>query len=162
MSELAICVTEFIKTTMSGQESGIYKASKMKSPPIKCDDLNKMHTANVFMIFICDYLNVCYKALILKNDDYVVDEFKKLTSIHGHSEICLLNIIFAIMTNIHTRLDRKLYDISSYEKYMKSFVDQFETIENDVVTMLTQKLSHDCKGIKIETCNADEPLFYVK
>ena len=154
---------EFCTETIKGHESGFYKTVTNTSMlPLTRDDLKTDKMYNIITLSAINYLNICYKSLILKNDPYVINKFKEMTDIFTHSEVCLLNIICMLLMKVHTGLDRKNLDIASYEKYMKSLTVEIDLLTSPQYNMLLQNVNHVCTGEDITTCNPNEPMFHAK
>lgn len=157
--ELAVLILDFVKDTMVGQEGGMYK---MFSHSGMCVSGLKENNAKMLLFYgVVDYMNLCYRSLIKKDDEYVVERFSEMKAVLNHSEICLLNIVFATIKNIHDRLDRSQFDTTDYEKYKNSVHQQIINISLSMFDSLKNSLGHDCTGEKIENCNPDEDMFHI-
>jgi len=138
---------EFVYNTMCGQESGIYKSIVTNTLDIPLTTLKTPLIIELFNGAITDYLNQCYKALILKNDAYIIESFTKIkeSSPEGkHSYICLLNIIACLIFYFHKRIIRENFDLSSYNNYMTSFTQEFNNVYLKNVFELRSKFNHIC------------------
>lgn len=157
--------TEEFKTfcinTILGQESGLYKCLhiyNVEMPGI--DNIRSDRVKIVLQHALVDYLNSCYKSLILKNDEYVIESFEKIKKTKNHSEICLLNIMFAVIRSAILEVDRHKFDDVSYDEFMYSVKKEYEIFFNSID--FDKILDHECSGQKIESCNPDEPMFFIK
>ena len=151
----------FAKNTISGQESGLYKSLYLHKIEIENVDNIRSDVVKILLQYtIMDYLNGCYKSLILKNDDYVLTSFEKMKKEKNHSDICLLNILFVIIRSAITDIDRHKFNDTSYDKFMYSMQREYEIFLNAID--YEKLLNHECSGEKIENCNPEEPLFYIK
>jgi hypothetical protein len=160
--ELSKLIKDFTKDTMKGQESAIYKtvSGNANIIGISKENLTNNNIKGIFSEFVSNYLNHCYKSLILKDDQYVLEKFSQMKSLHNHSEICLLNIIAALIANTHQQMDRSILDTKSYESYMLSVDSVLASILDNI--KLDDKLSHTCTGMDINKCDPDKPMFYTK
>lgn len=107
-------------------------------------------------------MNNAYKSLIVKNNEYITNKFVEMQQICDHSAICLLNIIFSLVINLHTCLDQNKFNTSSYEIYMSSLRDKINDKLIIIKKKLPHKLSHTCNGIDIATCDPNINLFDIK
>lgn len=158
--KLANLMSDFICETIGGFESGLYKSLTSHK-----EDINKIKSQNMTFLLVnfnINYYNRAYSSLIRKNDPYIVEKFGEMNKIMNHSYICLLNIMFKLTTEIITGYDRTLFNTTSYEDYMKSVKIVLDTCKEFLLTELPNMISHNCTGIDIQTCNPDEPLFYMK
>lgn len=151
-------VKNFIIDSMSGVESALYKSTKIQNHAL--EHLKQNETKSIIFMLTIKYLNICYRSLILKDDNYVIDKFNEMIKYKKHSFICLLNIYARVMQMIIEMIDRSHLEVDSYEKYMDSYNTQLLMM---IGTMEFEKLvSHDCKGIDITICDPDKPLFQLK
>eukprot|EP00047_Mylnosiga_fluctuans_P003950 m.231912 g.231912 ORF g.231912 m.231912 type:complete len:586 (+) comp12275_c0_seq1:85-1842(+) len=154
-------VAKFVYRTMSGQESGLYKALRMHGQ--SRDVLAGPKFSMVMLKFVADYLNTCYRGLIRRDDEYVVDSFAKMnaaSSTGHHNEICLLTQLFSVIMLFHRHLDRTHYDPTSYETYMASFEEEFERVFERVGDEIFKMFAHECGGGEdITTCDPNKPMF---
>lgn len=109
---------------------------------------------------IVDYLNSCYRSLILCDSAYITYHFSKMKRCYNHSEICLLNIIALVIKAFHLTLDRRAYDISGdIDAYLSSFDRQFEILSLPMIMIVSCTLSHKCVGKNIKECDPQIPMF---
>jgi hypothetical protein len=155
---LSFLIKQFTINTMIGQESGLYKSLSSDETRKKLLSTNGIKA--VFPEFIINYLNGCYKSLILKDDKYVTEKFTEMKSVHNHSEICLLNIIAFLISFVHNKIDRAKFNIESYDKYIISATEEITKILDEVD--LETKLNHQCNGMDIGKCDPNKPMFYNK
>ena len=156
--ELLNLIVEFCMSTIVGQESGIYKgASSGVNKNILLTDLSKPSMTNTMVMFICHYINSCYKSLILKDDQYVTDKFAEMISIKNHSPVCLFGFILHIAKTTYEVFNREAFDTSSYESYMKSVKKQTFILRLVWLVRLSGAFNHQCVGLKIEDCDPNEP-----
>lgn len=144
--QLGDCIVNFVIDIIHGNECGLFK-SEIKITPL------------VIQLTAANYINVCYKALILKDDQYVVNKFKEMTDLKNHSEICLLNIIMQIVVMVHLNLDRTLIDISSPEALESSTRIEIIRVIDPMREIIRNVIVHECHGEKIENCDPNKPLF---
>jgi hypothetical protein len=158
--ELSKFIKNFAKETMKGQESALYKTLAVNTNilGISKENLTNNNIKGIFSEFISNYLNSCYKSLILKNDTYVLGKFSEMKSLHNHSEICLLNIIATIIANTHQQMDRSILNTQNYETYMLSVDILLISILDNI--NLDDKISHTCTGMDISKCDPNKPMFY--
>lgn len=150
----------FIQNTIFGQESGLYKSLYLYNIDTGIDNI-RSNTAKILLQYaIVDYLNSCYKSLILKDDDYVINYFAKIKKEKHHSEICLLNIMFAVIRSAFLEVDRHKFNDMTYDKFMDSVKKEYSEYLGGID--YDKLLNHECNGEKIENCNPNEPLFLIK
>ena len=65
---------------------------------------------NIRLVLLTEYLNSCYKNLILQDDTYIITIFDNMQKLSCYSPICLLHNIMAISRIIVESLD----DINSF------------------------------------------------
>lgn len=151
----------FAKNTIAGQESGLYKSLYLHKIKIANIDNIRCDTVKILLQYsIMDYLNACYKSLILKNDNYVISCFDKMKKEKNHSEICLLNILFVVLRSAIIDVDRHKFNDTTYDNFMYSVQREYEIFLNTID--YEKLLNHECSGEKIENCNPNESLFYIK
>lgn len=153
--KLAQLLIEFTGNTVCGQITGMYRCygNKLK-------DLENRN--NIILFSVMDYLNLCYRECILRNDEYVVENFDAFVLCSNHSHICLLHILFSLIKSFHENIMYEKLDYSNYDNMKNSAYLQIKVMEKLCVSELENKLSHNCTGIDIKTCNPKEELFYVK
>lgn len=152
--DLKKLMEDFICRTIDGFESGIWKARKM------ADHIKKLKISelNMFILsFNIKYFNDAYKSLILKNDSYIMESFKKMTQLHDHSEICLLIIMFAHSMQIINNMDRSKIDSLNYQQYMEDIMKQTSKLSK-----INADMAHECHGEDISKCDPNVDLFYIK
>ena len=161
-AHMAEVVMGFVRRTMKGQESGLYKVF---APRGMGPMLATPAATNMLLGAVVSYLNGCYKSLILQDDQYVIDSFAemKAASLKGkHSEVCLLNIIMALIQNFHRLIDRTAYNISSYDAYMGSFEAEFNRVYDLVAAEVQGLFRHECHGnIDLSKEDPNAPLFTI-
>lgn len=113
----------------------------------------KFNIKTTFISGICIYLNMCYKSLILKDDPFVVENFKKM---QNHSPNCLLNIIFKIAKVIIEK-----YDFTYLEnQYINSIRNSIRNKIKDDIIDSCFFLAHECSGPKdISNEDPNKPFF---
>lgn len=158
--KLADLMSDFICETIGGFESGLYKSLASRGENI--DKIKTQQMTFLLVNFNMNYYNRAYSSLIRKNDPYINDKFGEMNKVMNHSYICLLNILFKLTTEIIAEYDRTLFNVTSYENYMRSVKIVLDTCKEFLMTELPNMISHSCSGIDINTCNPDEPLFYIK
>ena len=119
-------------------------------------------TANTIQLTAANYINVCYRALILKNDDYVLNVFKEMTDLTGHSEICLLNTIIQILVPVHLSLDRTKFNRCSITTLESSVRLEIVRVIGPLLKDIQTMVSHECHGESIDTCDPTEPLIAIE
>jgi hypothetical protein len=157
--------TEEFKTfcinTICGQESGLYKSIYLYKEKITDIDNIRSDTIKILLQHtLASYLNSCYKSLILKNDTYVIDSFNKIKKTKNHSEICLLNIMFVVVRSAILDVDRHKFSDVTYGNFMFSMKKEYEIYFNSLD--FDKLLDHECSGEKIENCDPNEKLFFIK
>ena len=156
----------FCIETICGHESGLFKLASANQIPLQLKtlttttDRGKILLKNFIMMATTSYLNKCYRSLILKDDPHVTEKFHGMSQPLGHSEICLLNILAQLIITIHSTVNRKDFDVSSYENYMKVFNERITA--NVSISLIHKLISHECTGVDILSCDPDEPLFSLK
>ena len=163
MTDFEKKLIEFVYNTMCGQESGIYKTILDNKLEIPLITLNTPLVVEIFSEAITEYLNQCYRSLILKNDVFVLESFKKLkdlSSEKNHSYFCLLKIVANLIYYFNRRIVRENLDISSYNKYMTSFTNEFNNIYSSNVHEIRTKFNHTCNDTQnIEKMNPNIDMF---
>lgn len=158
---LAKLICDFCFDTIIGHNSGVYKSFMMK----KELDINYLRSPLILTLLssaTMNYLNNAYSSLIRKDDPYIINKFNEMCVIKNHSKICLLNIIFAIILQIESDIDRAKLDIDSYEKFMESLRKQTTNMYTATWEKLSNIVSHECHGEDIEKCDPNKPMFYSK
>lgn len=142
-------IIAFISETIYGHERGFYRAGL---------------TPNDAMIQFAavNYLNGCYKSLILKDDEFVITKFKEMTELIGHSEVCLLNIIAQLLMMLHLNLDRSKIDRTTLETLSQTVETEVKNICQKIREMVKKSISHECHGDSIESCDPNVPLFELR
>jgi hypothetical protein len=158
--KLANLMTNFICDTIRGYESGLYKSFVMNNKNM--NDILTHKMTFILVNFNVKYFNNAYSSLIRNDDPYIMEKFGEMHDVINHSYICLLNILFKLTTDIITSYDRSIFNVFSYDEYMKSVDIVLETFKKVLLDELTKMISHNCNGIDITTCNPNEPLFYIK
>ena len=159
--KLASLIVSFVHSTCLGQERRLYRTIRAKMfEGLKVDDMKKDSFSPTLTGATADYMNGCYKSLIVGDDEYVTSKFKEMTDTCGHSEICLLNIVTQCILMVYDTIVRDMLDVSSLEAYENSWERQFSVISRVLSGPLSKTLSHECNGIDIKTCNPDEPMFH--
>ena len=143
---------DFVVVTIAGQESGLYKVfgAGVKDKRI------------VLPMSLMEYVNHGYKSLILRNDPYWVTHFDKFNQFHGHSQICLLNVLFQLIQTFLELIDATQLYVLSYQTYMASITSQLECIKNALIKTFPKIFDHQCSGADITKCDPNIPLFYLK
>lgn len=157
---LSNLICDFVRKTISGQESGIYRSLYIL--PSNRDMIKGEGMNHFILSFLVEYFNKAYVALITKNDSYFVEKFGEMHNVNGHSYICLLNIVFISTTNFIKAVDRSKYDITDYDNYMKSVHLELDKYLNNAKNILNQSTLHECNGEDISTCDPNKPMFYIK
>lgn len=157
---MANLMCDFMVNTVKGYESGIYKSFTSNNK--NHEQLRSNNIKFLLIKFNIDYHNKLYRSLILKDDQYVIEELGKIHNTMNHSYICLLNILCKFTTDLITNRDRSLMNVDSYEKYMDSVCWHLEMWKSTLMKTLPSTLSHTCSGDDIATCNPDQPLFFMK
>jgi hypothetical protein len=158
--KLANLMTNFICDTIRGYESGLYKSFVMNNKNM--NDILTHKMTFILVNFNVKYFNNAYSSLIRNDDPYIMEKFGEMHDVINHSYICLLNILFKLTTDIITSYDRSIFNVFSYDEYMKSVDIVLETCKKVLLDELPKMISHNCNGIDITTCNPNEPLFYIK
>lgn len=150
---------DFCKNTIVGHESGLYKSIHQGLMRLSPESLKDEAMIGPITLLTMNYMNSAYRSLILKNDKYIMTQFEEMQKLHNHSAICLLNIIFFLLINLHSSLARSQFNLSSYDDYMQCVDIGLEKALFKYHKELINKLSHTCTGIDITTCNPNEDLF---
>ncbi len=158
--KMANIMIEFINNTISGHESGFYKMYYFNDSEnintLKYNAMDGMITSSAV-----NYLNQAYKSLIRENDPYFLKYFKGMAKVMNHSYICLLNIVFVTLINVHRNIDRSKLDIDTYDKYMESIESQLEELLEKIKGTIIQSISHKCTGDDIKNCDPNDDLFII-
>jgi hypothetical protein len=147
--KLGDLIIAFVSETIYGHERGLYRAGVPVS-------------IGIIQFSAMNYLNGCYKSLILKDDEYVMTKFSEMTDLIGHSEVCLINIIMQIMVGVHTQLDRSKIDTTTLETLSLTVQAETARVIAPLKELVYKCISHECHGEKIEDCDPNEPLFFAK
>lgn len=155
----------FIGDLVNAHESGMYKFFVITAG----NHLAALRFSHVMIPIIAkraeDYWNTTYNGLAdpevaLSPDETIyVNAFRDLLALlPAHSPVCLINIAFRCYLNLHTSLERSLFDVTSYELYMASVVAQVKI----GVKILQQKklFDHECRGRPIEKIPPGKQMFY--
>lgn len=156
--KLAKLIKNFIKDTIYGEESGLYKIALVNN---NFDLSNNNQMNNIITMTTANYFNNCYVSLIKKNDEYVIKKFNEMSKIMSHSMICLLNIISTIKLKIHHSIDRNKLNLSNYDNYMKSVNNQMKLLLDDIFEDIINSISHKCYGEDINKCDPDDLMFKI-
>jgi len=157
--KLASLLVDFSIITIKGHESVLYKACGTILS-LSRSFLTTNVIGSMFSSIVTDYLNHCYRSLILDDDAYVTTKFNEMTSTMDHSKICLLNIIANIIKILFENIDRSNLDISTYEKYMNCITYQLNNSREKIIQNLSRSLSHECSGDDIKQQDPNQPMFY--
>jgi len=147
----------FVMTTLRGQYSGLYKSGLVCTTPFA--RLKMIHVGA-----LVTYFNDAYKSLIRRDDEYIVNVFNSIKKIYNHSEICLLNILFAACKKcIEMTVETNLNKDSGYQMFMACVEKELVRIVGamSMVASFRKLATHDCHGMKIELCNPEEDMFYM-
>ncbi len=155
-------IGKYIKSTILGHESGIYKAaSGMRPMPQKLFNLKEIKDdakmkSHITFITI-QYFNKTWESLIKRNDDYVNKIWNNLQSVMNHGAVCLMTIIGRLCVEINCSLDRSKFDTSSYNKYIQIVENMLDTIFiKEYYNILLNMISHRCEGDEKATPVIDE------
>jgi hypothetical protein len=162
--ELVVLIKEFCFSTIKGHESGLYKSfsDKLFGDELGLDTLQNEHVFSIIAEITVNYFNTVYVSLIKRDDPYIINRFDKMCEINNHSAICLLNIMFAIVINLHGDFNRQNLNIDSYKLYMKSIDNELDSKMQTLFDKLMASISHTCKGMDILKCDPNIPMFSVK
>ena len=98
----------------------------------------------------------------MENDKYVNEKFGEMQQIMDHSPVCLINMLFMLTMRIHTQIDRKKLDTSSYDKFMASVRVELDRIMPSAEN-LAPAFGHTCAGPKkAPPLKPGEQMFYAK
>lgn len=116
---------------------------------------------NIRLVLLTEYLNSCYKNLILQNDTYIITTFNDMQKLSCYSPICLLHNVMSISRIIIESLD----DINSFtllpENILRKNLSIFIWLIVNSFTKEIFKNIHKCDGPKtLIDCNSEEPLFF--
>jgi len=138
---------EFIKNTISGHESGLYKLILTGKLPFNREILLTPNVLSVVVSFAENYFNKMYESLVDKKDEYVNENFNIFCS-HAHSEVCIINILATLTLDIQIKLDRSKLDISNYDNYMSSLDKELDYKLSRLSEKLEELFKHICSGSK--------------
>lgn len=134
--KLAELFRTFIKNTIIGHESGLYKI--FGNNPIVP---TMIHNITI------NYFNRAYDGLATKSDHYIIEKIKNMQDCLNHSPVCLINLLAIQCLKIHTSFDRSQLDANTYDKYMASVRKEFEAKAPPTEEMATL-FKHNCTGNK--------------
>ena len=159
---LAKLIGQYIKNTIGGHESGIYKAAvgiiPLPQKPFDLYDINKNDEMKPHITYVTImYFNRTWESLIKRDDEYVNKIWDDLQSVMNHGVVCLIGIIARLCFEINCSLDRSKFNTSSYDKYMKVVRSMLDTVFSDeYYNIIIKMLSHNCAGEKKATPVIDE------
>lgn len=117
---------------------------------------------NIRLILLNQYLNDCYKNLILQDDTYIITIFNNMQKLSGYSPLCLLHHVMIISKIIVESLN----DITCFILLPEDILRQrLSILIWLIVNNLTNKVFkniHICDGPKtLMDYNPNEPLFFL-
>lgn len=146
----------FSTETISGQLSAAYKYV------IEKRDISILKNFKVlYPMFCAQYLNKVYTTLIKKDDDSIVNVFKKFKTFCSHSEVCLIHIIKSLCELMVQSLDFEKCNFSGYDIFMSTCRTQLFQI-SEKIDKMPSHLSTQCKGVDISTCDPNKELFVIE
>lgn len=147
--KLILFLSEFVKSTIYGQESGMYKLlSKNHQDVLLGMQLSKM--MEIQLDALETYFNLCYDDLVTGDDPYINEKFDEMQSIMNHSPVCLITMLAVMCTSVYIRMDRTTFDISSYKEYMMSVSSECNKRISEVIKSsdMPNKINHVCNSPK--------------
>ena len=140
---------QYIFSTIGQYESLLYKKlqndSSLKLP---LSFLKMPQSSLVFVDMIYSLLNNCYTALILKDNDKMIEPFTKIkdsaTNVK-HDYMCILKLIAKYIKTFYGYIDRKNLDISSHQTYLESFHKEFNKHYIIHMESIEEELNHKCE-----------------
>eukprot|EP01138_Halocafeteria_seosinensis_P006153 gb/GECG01006292.1/.p1 GENE.gb/GECG01006292.1/~~gb/GECG01006292.1/.p1 ORF type:complete len:175 (+),score=14.65 gb/GECG01006292.1/:1-525(+) len=150
---LAAAISSFLFTTARGTESALYQTITRE------ELLNKASMGIKTTYCSIKYLNICYKSIIRRDNQFITDSFDHMTSIMQHSEICLLHLILNCLRRIHGMIERQYCDLSSREAYRASLAPQLIGAIATVYPSLVTSVNHGCTGTSIRNEDPEQELF---
>ena len=142
--------TNFTKQTITGIYMYLYRNQ------IEIND------ENTRLILLIEYMNMCYKNLILQDDIYIKNTFDKMQLYSGYSPLCLLHNVMAISKVVVKSLD-------NIKSFLPCPIDELrEKLSTIIWLIITPMINevfkdqHKCDGPKTLTdCDSEVPLFFV-
>ena len=162
--ELVVLIKAFCFGIIKGHEYWLYKSfsNKLFGNEFGLDTLQNEHVFSMIAEITVDYFNTIYVSLIKRDDPYIINRFDEMCKINNHSAICLLNIMFTIVINLHGDFNRQNFNIGSYELYMKSIDAELNSKIQTLFDKLMASISHNCKGMDILKCDPNISMFSVQ
>mgnify|MGYP003338479096 CR=1 FL=1 len=96
---------------------------------------------------ISHYLNECHKAIILKDNEDIMEKLntiKNSKSENEHTYMCILHLTFNIINLFYEKITRQNLDISNIDDYMTSFQNEFNRVYVDNIDLIRTILNHTC------------------
>lgn len=112
---------------------------------------------------ISHYLNECHRAIILKDNDDIMEKLnkiKKSKSENEHTYMCILHLTFNLINLFYEKINRKNLDISSLDDYMTSFQNEFNRVYILNIDLIKTILNHTCiHKDEFDKVNPNDKLF---
>ena len=156
---IAETLSKFIIDTYVGIETSMYKTIEDK------EQLKQPQALSNCLCFAIEYLNICYKSLILSNDEHLLKIFRPISQCLNHSEECALIMTGVTFNKVASIIQRENLKIDSLEGYIESLMNEItkEDFQNILRSFEDTLVAHfkenNCTGVDITTRNPDENLF---
>lgn len=150
MKNITTTITQVVVNVILSVESEMFK----KHHTMK-GILNEQKMNLVLIKSYKTYFNNLFRTIRLKNNDYIVNLFDKMSDKYKHGRICLLNMIYNETLKTSHKIKRNKLNISSYANFLGS-------VEYEIYRRIDIKLhgqNHICYGGNIFECDSDECLF---
>jgi hypothetical protein len=152
--KLTELIVKFCMNTVAGQERGRYRIlsqypdhlTSLKLSDLKIDSNKNKILDGIILHCLVNYLNDCYRSLILQDDPIIVNIFAEMKAVRNHSETCLMNFILHICMTTFKVLNRDALNIETYNSYAKSVELQTYILEYVWCAVLKDCFNHQCSG----------------
>ena len=146
MSEALVkYIKEYIHSTITGFESGLYKMVKQTNPKrIKLMADRHQPFITILRDMHEEYYTRTFNSIITRNNEFVNETFGKFSKLCNHSKQCLLNILANLAVSVHFNLDRSKLDITDYESYCSTLSK--EITKTMSVINIAKLFEHTCTG----------------
>jgi len=153
-------VSEYITRTIVGIVRGCWRSVQLRE-----DTMNPSTFGTCVKLGVPQYFNICYRALILKNDPVVLHDFDQIDKHvkNPHSRICLLILFHKyILLLLQDICWDTIWDAKTVDEAQARFQTQWEIAHQVGAEKLNAMLEHQCHGEEISGCNPEEPLFVLR
>jgi hypothetical protein len=108
-------------------------------------------------LVLCQYLNQCYKSLLLKDDPQVMDDCAPFAS---HSPVCLFTLMHRTIMLMAAKLSFDTLSFTNIDSLSVGIQIQFTSIALSLPP--NPSFMHNCQGVAQKDCNPLDPLFVIQ